>query len=299
MKIVTTYHMLHHRFPIEKVIEMLADAGFEGIDFNDIPVMTEVWDKSYKEYAKHLCSVADNFGISFCQAHAPIIGSLLSEYDGNMQFAIDRICRSIEFSSLIGAENVVIHPIQNRKYATDPERVFEENMNYMSKLVTCAEDYGIKVAIENMVMPTLDGVRKRDGVCADPKEFKRYIDALDSKYVTGCLDFGHSALSGREPQDMLRVMGSDYITSVHIHDNDFVSDCHQLPCTMKMDWDEICKAMADIGYKGNFTLEAICFFDNFSDEFIPEVLRFMYKTSKCLVDKIKKYRLRRDDVMNN
>lgn len=288
MKIVTTNYSLHRRFSIEKTIEMLACAGFDGIDFDDIPVMTKVWDESYKEYSKHLCNVADNFGISFCQTHAPVINNLLRQFDGDMQFAVDRIRRSIEFSALIGADNVVIHPIQNPKYATESEWVFENNMNFFSKLVPCAEDYGIKIAIENMVMPTLDGVHKRDGVCAEPKEFKRYIDSLGSKYVTGCLDFGHSALSGREPQDMLRAMGSDYITSVHIHDNDFVSDCHQLPCTMKMNWEEICKAMADIGYKGNFTLEAICFFNNFSDEFIPEALSFMYKTSKFLVNKIKK-----------
>lgn len=290
MRIVTTNHSLHNRFSIEKTIEMLSVAGFDGIDFTDIPVHTPVWEDSYKDYAKHLCNVADSFGISFTQTHAPVTGSVLRESGGDMQFVTDRICRSIEFSSLLGAEHVIVHPIQNPKYATQSEFVFEENMKLFSKLVSCAENFGIKMAIENMVMPTLDGRYKRDGVCAEPNEFKRYIDSLDSDYATGCLDFGHSALSGREPQDMLRAMGSDYITSTHIHDNDFIDDCHQLPCTMKMNWDEICKAMAEIGYSGDFTLEAVCYFSNFDDDFIPEALSFMYKTSKHLVDKIEKYK---------
>ena len=291
MKIVTTNHSLHHRFSIEKTIEMMADAGFDGIDFTDIPVMTRVWEKSYKEYAKYLCKVADDNGISFCQTHAPVTSSMLRQYNGDLQFVVDRICRSIEFASLIGADNVVVHPIQSPKYATEQERVFEENMNFFRQLVPCAEDFGVKLAIENMVMPTLDGKRMRDGVCADPTEFKRYINTLERKNVTGCLDFGHSALAGRMPEDMLRAMGSEYITSLHIHDNDLVHDSHQLPCTMKMNWDEICKAMADIGYNGNFTLEAVSYFNNFDDAFIPEALRFMYKTAEYLVNKIEKYKM--------
>jgi len=290
MKIVTTYHGLHTRFSIEKIIEMLANAGFDGIDFTDIPIMTDVWSTSYKEYAKHLKNVAQSFCIEFTQSHGPVVREMLAEFGGDMQKTIDRTCRSIEFTSLLGGDNVVIHPIQSPHYATESEKVFEENMEFFSKLIPCAENYGVKIAIENMVMPTLDGTRKRDGVCADPREFKRYIDSLNSKYVTGCLDFGHSALSGREPQDMLKAMGADYITSTHIHDNDLVHDSHQLPCTMKLNWNEICKAMAEIGYKGDFTLESICFYDTFDDELIPDVLKFMYKTAKYLADKIETYK---------
>lgn len=290
MKIVTTYNGIHERFPIEKNIEMLATAGFDGIDFDDIAIESKVYTDSYKEYAKHLKNVAEACGISFFQSHAPISGELVSTFNNNMQLVTDRMCRSIEFSALLGADNVVIHPIQDPKFATEPERVFERNMSYFGKLVPCAEEFGIKIAIENMVMAAPDGSHKRDGVCAAPEEFKRYIDSLNSKFVTGCLDFGHSALAGRAPQDMLRAMGADYITSTHIHDNDFIHDSHQLPCTMKMNWDEICKAMADIGYMGNFTLEAILFFNNFSDDLIPEALKFMYKVSKNLVDKIEMYK---------
>ncbi len=290
MKIVTTYSGLQDRFSIEKIIEMIAKAGFDAVDFDDIAVETEVWQSSYKEYARHLKDVAQSFGISFSQAHAPIVSSILGEYNGNLNLAVDRIKRSVEFAALLGADNVVVHPIQDPKFATQSEHIFEKNMKFFSQFVPVAEDFGIKIAIENMVMATLDGTRKRDGVCADPGEFKRYIDFLGSKNVTGCLDFGHSALSGREPQDMLRAMGSDYIKSVHIHDNDFIHDSHQLPCTMRMNWDEICKSMADIGYSGDFTLESILFYNKMPDDAIPDAFRLMYTVSKSLVDKIEGYK---------
>ena len=290
MKIVTTNFGLDSRFGVEKSIELIADAGFDAVDFSDISIETPVWENTYSDYAKHLKNTALSCGIVFSQSHAPITGSSLSYFNGDMQKVIDRICRSIEFSSLLGAEHVVVHPIQDPKFATKSEEIFEKNISFFSKLAKCAEDFNVKLAIENMVMATLDGLNKRDGVCADPAEFKRYIDTLNSNYVTCCLDYGHSALSGREPQDMLRAMGGQYITSTHIHDNDFVHDSHQLPCTMRMDWDEICKAMAEIDYKGDFTLESICFIKMFDDEFIPEVLSFMYKTSRQLVDKIERYK---------
>ena len=143
MKIATTYHNLHRRFTIEKIIEMLSQAGFDGIDFSDIPIMTEVWSDSYKEYAGHLKNVAQSFGMEFTQTHGPVIRGLLREFDGDMQKCIDRTYRSIEFTSLLGAKNVVIHPIQDPLYATESERVFEKNMEFMSKLAFCAENYGV------------------------------------------------------------------------------------------------------------------------------------------------------------
>lgn len=290
MRIVTTNCDIHKRFSVEESIRMIAKAGFEGVDFDDIPIDSPTWESSYKVYAKKICNVADDSGIKITQTHAPITGSALSHFEGDLNKVVDRIKRSIEFSSLLGAEHVVVHPIQDPKFATESERVFEKNISYFAKLADCAKDFNIKLAIENMVMRTPDGSHMRDGVCADPAEFKRYIDTLNSDYVTGCLDFGHSNMAGREPQDMLRAMGSKYITSTHIHDNDFIHDSHQLPCTMKMNWDEICRAMAEINYQGDFTLEAVCYFNNFDNELVQPGLDFMYKVAKHLVDKIESYK---------
>ena len=58
---------------------------------------------------------------------------------------------------------------------------------------------------------------------------------------------------------------------------------------MSMNWDEICKALAEIGYKGHFTFESDNFLKRYDDEFIPTALRFMYDTAKYLVAKIEKY----------
>lgn len=290
MRIATTYNGVPKNMTIEKTIELLADAGFDGIDFDDTPYESEVWQSSYKEYAKHLKNVAESFGISFTQSHAPISGALLSRLDWNKELAADRICRSIEFSALLGVPNIIVHPIQRPEHATEPERLFEENINFLSKLAACAKDNGVKIAVENMIMADLNGTYSRAGVCADPIEFKKYIDALGNDAATGCLDFGHSAIAGREPQHMLRAMGSEYITCTHIHDNDFVRDCHQLPGILKMNWEEICKSIAEIDYSGDFTLECIYFYNKLSEDMIPNAFKYMYSTAKSMVDRIEKYK---------
>ena len=58
-----------------------------------------------------------------------------------------------------------------------------------------------------------------------------------------------------------------------------------------MNWDEITKALADIGYSGNFTFETDCFFDSFQDDIELEraALKLSELIGRRLIDKIEKY----------
>lgn len=287
MKIVTTTDWLEQNFGIEKTIEMIAEAEFDGLDYCDININVDLSKDEYIRKAKLIRQKAESCGIKIYQTHAPITTALLKK--GDMNFCQSQIIRSLEFAGILGAEAAVVHPFQHPSYSVDSEYVYQKNMELFASIIPYCKETGVKIAIENMVMADVKAAFKRDGVCANPVEFKRYIDSINSDYVTGCLDLGHCAISGRLPQDMLRVMGSKYITCLHIHDNDYIHDCHALPCTMSLDWDEICRAIADIGYSGHFTLEAICFLPKYGLDFIPVALKFMYDTSDYLIKKIKTY----------
>ena len=207
-----------------------------------------------------------------------------------MDYVKELTVRSLEFSSLLGAEAAIVHPIQDPAHKLGDKSVYERNMDYFRYLLPYCEKYNIKIAIENMCKTNPKSGVVLDGVCAHPIEFMKYIDDLDSEYATGCLDTGHCAATGRDPYDLLRIMGGDRITCLHIHDNDFKSDMHYLPYTVSHDWEEFCKALAEINYKGNFTLEASNFIVKFPEEFIPTALKFEYDVSKFMVDKINKYK---------
>ena len=65
MKIITTNHGLQHRFSIENQVNMIAKAGFDGIDFSDLPVESPVTDSSYKQYAELLNKLAQEKNNSY------------------------------------------------------------------------------------------------------------------------------------------------------------------------------------------------------------------------------------------
>ncbi|MBR5614196.1 MAG: sugar phosphate isomerase/epimerase [Clostridia bacterium] len=157
-------------------------------------------------------------------------------------------------------------------------------MSFYKELIPYAEKFGIKIACENIFQTTDSGIA--DGACADPSEFNKYIDDIANPYFTACLDLGHCNVTGRKAQNVLRTMGANRITALHIHDNDGFTDLHHLPLTVSMEWDEICKAIAEIGYKGNFTYEADGFLNAYSDEFIPTALKFMHDTGRYLISNI-------------
>ncbi len=288
MKIVrhTAYINDAYDNDIEKAIDLIADAGFDGLDYTDCECRS--WEDDYKDFAKKLCDKAESRGIKFYQTHAPTPTGLLNK--GGMDFVKERTVRSIEFAGLLGAEAAIVHPIQDPAHKLGDETVYERNMDYFTHLLPYCEKYNVKIAIENMCKTNPKTKIVGDGVCAHPIEFMKYIDDLNSEYATACLDTGHCAATGREPYDLLRIMGGNRITCLHIHDNDFKSDMHCLPYTVSHDWDEFCKALADIDYKGHFTLEACNFVRKFPAKLVPAALKFEYDVAKYMVDKINEYK---------
>ncbi|MBP3329599.1 MAG: sugar phosphate isomerase/epimerase [Clostridia bacterium] len=291
MKIVQQTDVLADRYGIEKALDLIADAGFDGYDYSAFHMKDDsspMNGENYMDLAKKIKAKADERGLKCYQAHAPFPSAKKDDKVFNAGIK-EKIIRSMEIAAFLGAEMIVVHPMQHLPYTMNAEKLYELNMAFYRSLIPYAEKFGIKIAVENMFQGDKNRDVCFDGVCADGREFKKYIDDLNSSYITGCLDLGHCGLCGREAQDMLRILGAERITCLHIHDNDYFKDKHTLPCTMSMNWDEICKALAEIGYKGHFTFESDNFLKRYDDEFIPTALRFMYDTAKYLVAKIEKY----------
>lgn len=296
MKTVQTTDVLEAKFGIEEALEMIAEAGFDGYDFSAFHMLDQYEELNpdcilnsdkYMDWAKKAKATADRVGIKCYQAHAPFPSS-----KDDVEFNEDIkkiIIRSMEIAAFLGAETIVVHPIQHLHYEQNKEKLYEMNMEFYRSLIPYCKEFGIKVATENMWHFDHNRNVCLDSVCADGREFKKYVEDLNSEYITGCLDIGHCGLCGREPQNMLRFLGSDIVTCLHIHDTDYIHDNHTLPCTMSQNWDEICKAIAEIGYKGHFTYEADSFLRKYDDDFIPTALKFMSDTARYLVRKIEKY----------
>ena len=58
----------------------------------------------------------------------------------------------------------------------------------------------------------------------------------------------------------------DHVRVLHLHDNNGESDQHLIPGQGTIPWGEVFKALKEIGYSGDFTLEADAFLKDYSNE---------------------------------
>ena len=279
---------LSEKIGIEKSVQILIDAGFPCIDISMFNMQDFPFVDGYKEIAYKIRAMADSKGVIFNQAHAPFGGGIVN-YTKNL---VPKFPQSMEVCRILGVKCIVVHPLQVIPYYNHEEEMFEKNMEFYSQLVPLAKEYGVKIGIENMWQRHLVTNRICDDVCAPPAELCRYFDTLNERFpgvFTVCLDIGHVALCGREPEDAIYTLGSR-IGALHVHDVDYIDDLHTLPGVGKLKWDRICKALADIDYMGEFTLEANSFFDGFDIELYPIVAKFAKDVAEYLTKKIEGYR---------
>ncbi len=251
------------KFGEDKAIEIIAGAGFDAVDYCMLSLQKDDWvlnTDRYKDYVLNLSEVAKRNNVYFNQGHA--VGYIPHpDHDTVLKMLIEKNARAIEISGILGIKTLVIHPVAFGNYMGKEEYVFEKNMQYFKGLLPYAEEYGVKLACENMWCSDKRKKVTIGGACGNPFEHAKYIDEVNHPLFVACLDVGHSALAGREAQDCIRVLG-DRLQALHIHDNDYLDDMHTLPGLSEMNFDEIMKALKDIDYKGDFTFETDHFFDS-------------------------------------
>ncbi len=286
MKLVTHTLALTEKLTMEQALTVIAQAGFDGVDcsFMDMSGENSIWlQEDWCQHAKELKKLAEELGISFCQAHAPFPPVKHQEpYDTVMR---RRVLRAMEAAAILGAEHIVVHLVHYFGYSGTREEQYRESVAFYRGLIPCCEEFGIRVCAENMWRRDPAGVI-REAVLARPEEFSRLLDEIDSPWVCGCLDIGHIALVGQDPGDMIRRMGKAHIQCLHVHDVDYVSDCHTMPFLQKLDWHAITDALKDIGYTGNFTFEAENYLKPMPVELWPDALKLLERVGRYLTAKI-------------
>ena len=288
MKLVNQTDTIAKRLGNEAAVRMVCEAGFDGIDFsmfsmqNDDDILNSA---CYKKHISELLKIADFYGVTFEQAHAPFPSRKENDAEYS-KVIIEKIKRALEITGLLDAKICVVHPVQFS------ERQFEQNMELYHELEPYAAEYGVKIALENMWGWDRSINRIVPNVCSVAEDFNRYVDALNPEHFTACLDLGHCGLVGDNAGAMIRQMGSR-LGCLHIHDNDNINDSHTLPYTSEMDWDDILHALGEIDYRGHFTYEADYFMNGFPDDLLPACERFMHDVGRSMMKKIEKYRVKK------
>ena len=295
MKLITTTGHLASLFGLEKTVDMLAEAGFDGIDFTAFASEAFYTDAHGASYYTELRAYADDKGLAFLQAHAPFNSSFPDEEKTEKRF--HEIVCSMKNAALLGVKNIVVHPCQHLTFWEEgmPERLFEINMAFYRRLLPYAEEYGIRVCTENMYQQ--EGVIVQHSTCSRPSEMNRYFDGIRHPLFGCCLDVGHTVLVREDPSAFIRTMGAERLTCLHVHDVDGMHDNHTLPYfgavyewdshlgeyTGGVNWERLMRTLAEVGYVGDFTFEADTFLRKLPVENSADASRFMCDVGRYLI----------------
>lgn len=270
-----------------EVIQFMAKMGYDAYDmsFNYMQFQPEhpMNQKDYREYAKDLRMLADEAGIVCNQAHAPMNSQFgTPEFDATF---MPMILRSIEAAAILGAKIIVVHPISCLPYAENTELLKKMNVEFYKSLIPYCEKFGIKVAIENMWDWDASACRCIHCNCSRAEEFCDYIDSVDSKWIVACLDIGHVALVGEDIPRIIRMLGAR-LQALHIHDNDCKNDLHSIPYLFRINFEQMAKALTEIGYQGDFTYETCYIYQKLPTETWESATKLLIDCGRYMMKQI-------------
>ena len=159
------------------------------------------------------------------------------------------------------------------------EQLFEYNFMYYNALLPYAEDFGVKIAIENI----------NGSIWKSAENVAKLYDELNNSNFVVCFDVGHGNIIGEDPAEMIRTL-SDRIKCTHVHDNNSTADSHTLPFYGTIDWESVMKAFAEVGYIGNLNYEAGLFVKNVPETLRPDAAKYMAKVGRHLIERYNYYR---------
>lgn len=288
MKLVTMTRSLEKRFGLKKAIKMLKDAGFDAYDCSLGYSMSkgEFSGDDAIEKAREIREFSDKIGFPCLQTHTPSHASDIRSMEYFLN-GIEREELAVEISGILGAEVAVAHPSSR----TDVEGNYD--MLY-SKLLPIAKKYGLKIACENMFAwkdKLSVEIETVPTACGYSRDFIRQVDIANDENMVACLDIGHCHLPNNENfEHMIKALGNKRIKALHVNDNDMVNDIHIFPFFGKINWDEVCRLLAEIDYQGNFTFEVDAFIEKYPNELLPECLELLAATGRYLIKRIEYYK---------
>ena len=279
MKIVNTTGGFDAKISVADAVRLNCEAGFEGIDLSMAKVF---YEDGYKSLVREIKDIADSYGVTFEQSHGPIRRIKILDVEPEDQYLF-KARRCIEISGELGIKNMIIHPMRLAPGSHEDQLAY--NLELFNKIIPDAKAAGVRLAIENMCgyKEDVDGKQVKH-VCKTPEELAKYIDAFESEWITGCLDTGHARISGESPAEFVRMLGGDRLSALHVQDCDGVGDLHTLPFLSKIEWLPFMDALAEVGYKGDITLEAVLFMKNMPIDLYPAAAKYMAEVARYLRD---------------
>ena len=291
--------------------KVLARAGFSCADFslngylvntmlykNQVNVFFDRSVSELEEYFKAHKEGAAVSGIEVNQMHMPYpiyIPTISREIN-------DYLCEQVMPKSMavcdyFGCPNIVVHGLKMRRYLGTEEAEWMQTEAMLDKIAPMAKEMGITICVENLYESIAGHIV--EGPCCDARKAAERIDRFNEKYhapVLGfCFDTGHANLVGIDFEDFIVKLG-ERLKVLHVHDNDGISDLHQIPFTFtktrennpSTDWEGFLSGLRRIGYKGVISFETAPVLASFPEEMKEDTLKFIARIGKHFSEKTEK-----------
>jgi sugar phosphate isomerase/epimerase len=306
MKLSIQTKPIETRYGLEKTLEIISKAGFDGIDLNlDLYARNHetfkigdyssfIFDKSSsEEYAYKLKELLDKYNLKCLQSHAPMPSYYTDETMGKM--AIEAHKNSIRICGIVGCQYMTIHPYYSNYIEEPITEQEEEKYNFevlFPALFSSLEENNVKACLEDLPGNSKKKTRSFRAILTVPEKAIKYVDTLNElsgKKLFGlCLDVGHLMCTSTIPYDYIKAVG-DKILITHIHDNDGLHDEHLLPFTGIANWDLVTRAFSEVGYDKedqNLSLEVFALPGKLPDPLIQPYYNLSNAVGRTLIDKI-------------
>jgi L-ribulose-5-phosphate 3-epimerase len=220
--------------------QMAKDAGFEGIEIGtitDLAVAAEIKEAAAKAgLTIHSVMNADHWKYPLSSADPEVVAKSVAGMETSLRNA-----------KLWGADSVLLVPA-----VVNPETSYGDAWTRSQKVI---KERLLPLAQELKVVIGMEEVWNK--FLLSPLEMKRYVDEFASPYVMAYLDVGNMLFYGF-PQDWIRTLGK----RIHrVHLKDFRLDREKDTIEWKnlgegdVNWPEVRKAFAEVGYAGWATAE--------------------------------------------
>lgn len=207
----------------------------------------------------HIGSLADlreaarlgrELGLTLTTVHLPFQKLDISHPDEReRELSCETLRSFVEEMASLGLGTAILHPNSYSKAVTGDElrvRTSSQKRSF-SAIAEIATRAKVVVAVENML-----GLEMRSG--GRTSELRALVDEIDSEYFGLCVDTVHAHVNGLDAHDEIRQAGSK-LRAVHASDSINRGHDHLVPRRGDILWDEVVAALADVAYRGDWTME--------------------------------------------
>ena len=271
----------------KKYIKKASEIGFDVLEFQAQPLL-----EMSKEHMTELVKYADEYKIELTYSLGLDRNYDVSSLDEKIRLGgVDYLKRIVERIGFMGG--TLLSGVSYAGWGTpdnflgDKRPYWEQSVKSMRDIIKAAENYGVTYCVEAV---------NRFETCLinTAAEALAYTDEIDSPNIGVLLDTYHMNIEENNIGDAIRLVG-DKLTSFHTGENNRTA-----PGRGHLDWDEIFKALADIGYKGRIVSEPFVMeggevgrdihvyrnlIDNPTDARIDEEAKYLLNFEKSMIEK--------------